>query len=757
MRYFPLLLAAAIACAPVIAHATPQDDIYKAIQADIRNKKYDDATLKAQQTLEDKTLSPADKARFLSIAADAALRQTPAQSEQAKKYYDQIVADDTIANSAKISTYENLANLYIASLSGQYIDKVDVSPANEIMARALALPNLTPTEQAATYSAIGKLYARQARYEDALVAYQKVIALEINDGLKARAWRAMADVEEQRGNGDAALALYRQHNLGNRELYQALKRLGRTDEMVAEISKVLDDPATSDKERWAAFQQLSLTRALVDKYLPKFLETDPNRATILLPSFKLTEVFRNNFYKRFGADEAYLAWAAPILLKAPKLSDKDYAYVTIKYVNALAGLGQGKLVTTAVAAAQQDARLGVADKFWAQLVGVALAGKAADAVKTVQAEKSLPDKEKAQAVLNAAQTVLQAEHNEAARALFAAYESLFVRRPQAQIACAFVENAPFDVGSWLTSPLLKNKNGSAKMDRPYGDNLEFLILTDSSTTGRNTDVASKEVTPDTDSNLHIVSDVRGIHMYFDLRDSQAKEVLDGIARGGSIEMYLAPGQGQAYYCFLPRLPEGQIETGPGSFITMYPNSGWRLPSTQEGTLKSDMHRTENGFGMSLFLSWELFYDKLPKNGDKWQLEAIRWTRSGGFSFGGSESVHNRSSWGDIVFSGLTRENLNEIKRAIVFQAVNKYRSAKKINALAGQWEDSELGDSAFFEAKVKPLFARLDGYAAQVNKEMTAADVETLFKEAVPDWMELNFRVAALRAQYLKNKQLGTS
>jgi hypothetical protein len=161
--------------------------------------------------------------------------------------------------------------------------------------------------------------------------------------------------------------------------------------------------------------------------------------------------------------------------------------------------------------------------------------------------------------------------------------------------------------------------------------------------------------------------------------------------------------------------------------------------------------------MSLFLSWELFYDKLPKNGDKWQLEAIRWTRSGGFSFGGSESVHNRSSWGDIVFSGLTRENLNEIKRAIVFQAVNKYRSAKKINALAGQWEDSELGDSAFFEAKVKPLFARLDGYAAQVNKEMTAADVETLFKEAVPDWMELNFRVAALRAQYLKNKQLGTS
>jgi hypothetical protein len=154
------------------------------------------------------------------------------------------------------------------------------------------------------------------------------------------------------------------------------------------------------------------------------------------------------------------------------------------------------------------------------------------------------------------------------------------------------------------------------------------------------------------------------------------------------------------------------------------------------------------------LSWDTFYDKLPHNGDKWQFEAFRWTRSGGFSFGGSESVHNRSSFGDIVFSGLTPERISAIKRAIVFKAVAKYRAAKGITQPVGNWADPETGDPAFYQTKVEPLLTTLDAYAGKANKDMSAADVETLFREAVPGWMELEYRVAALRAQYLKAKLL---
>jgi hypothetical protein len=63
-----------------------------------------------------------------------------------------------------------------------------------------------------------------------------------------------------------------------------------------------------------------------------------------------------------------------------------------------------------------------------------------------------------------------------------------------------------------------------------------------------------------------------------------------------------------------------------------------------------------------------------------------------------------------------------------------------------------LGDPAFYQSQVASLLARLDAYAARVSKDMTASDVETIFNEAVPGWMELEFQVAALRRQYLENQ-----
>jgi hypothetical protein len=227
--------------------------------------------------------------------------------------------------------------------------------------------------------------------------------------------------------------------------------------------------------------------------------------------------------------------------------------------------------------------------------------------------------------------------------------------------------------------------------------------------------------------------------------------MNGLVGGGAFEMYLAPGEQQAYYTFLTEMPKGGIN--PDDFITMYPNAGFRLPSLKDGTLRTETRATDKGFATHLFLDWQLFYDKLPTNGVKWQFEAIRWTRSGGFSFGGSESVHNRSAWGDVVFSGLSDENLNAIKRRIVFKAVAKYREAKRPVNEIGSWADPDLADPGFYAAKVAPFVAKLDEYAARVTKDMTAADVETLYNEAVPGWMDADFLIQAMRTRYLEEKQ----
>lgn len=771
-RYFPIFLAAAlIISTPFIASAaTPLDELYKTIQTEIREKNFGDAVTKARQALDDKTLSPKDKARFLNAAADASMKQSPTQYAQAKDFYEQIVADSTISNSDKINALNNLANAYISTLAGQYLDRMDLTPANEAVARALKLPNLTAEEQAAALKNIGNLYAREDNIDQAIAAYQQITTLDVSERTKNDAWHSIADIYMQQGANDKAVALYRSHNFDLISLY---KQLGEYDKATQLLTQTLDNSQLADKDRWSAFTKLPCWRRvsgrntpiaflenldniqqLSAKYLPDFLAADPNRASVLLPSFKSVPVFRNSFYDRDIANPSYVAWAAPFLLKAPKLSDKDYALVKTKYINALAALNETKSVADETSNMQHDPRLDKPTQFWAKITNIAFTSKTADAVKAAQAEKALPEKDKAQAILDSAQTALQADNNTTARGLYAAYENLFAPQPQAVIKSTFMDKAPFDVGSWLASPLLKNKNDEAKLDRPYGDNLQFLLATDSSTTGRNIDAASTKSTGDTDTDFHIACDAQGVSFFFNAHDSHAREVLDGLVRGGSIEMYLAPGKDQAYLTYLPRWPSGELAA---NFMTMYPNANFRAPSTEDNTLRYSILPTENGFAVSLFLSWESFYDKLPTDGTKWQFEAIRWTRAGGLSFAGSQSVHNRSSWGDIVFNGLTDKNLTAIKRNILFKALAKYNAAIKITGDAGRWANPELGDPAFYQQDIVPLLRRWEQYASKVNDQMTDADIKVLFQQAVPDWMEINYRIAALRRQYLMDQEMGKS
>lgn len=761
-HYLICLLAMSLAAStPLGAQAaSPQDEVFKAIQSDIRKKDYADAITKAQQALADKTLSPADKARFLNYAADASMKQKPPQYEQAKAFYLQITEDEAMSNTSRINALNDLADLYIATLAGQYLDRMDIAPANAYLDRALKLPNLTPAEQALAFTNIGKLCTRETRYDDAIAAYKSITTLDVNAATKNKAWQAIGDLQASQGKADDAIATYKEHGF---DLVTIYKELGREDLAVAEITKVLDDDSATDKDKWAAFRKLPFwrnrndiegnasSRKFSEKYLPALMQSDAQRAVILLPRVKATPVFRNSFYTRNLANPDFLSWAAPIVLQAPKLSDKDYALVKMKHINALASLGQTQKIVTESAGIQDDARLDKATQFWAKLVNFTFSSKVKNAIAAINEEKQLPEKEKAQAVLDAAQTTLQADKDEAAQALYAAYVGLFIHLPQATIECSFTDNAPFDVGSWQVSSLVKNKKKPAQLDRPYGDNLQLLLATDSSSTGRNVDADNAKTTGDTDTNFYAACDAQGIHLFFDLRDSHVNEVRDGLTRGGSIEMYLAPGKDQAYLTYIPRWPSAEMFT---SFLTMYPNAGFRVPSVKDGSLRYSILPTENGFAMSMFLSWENFYDKLPANGTKWQFEAIRWTRSGGFSFGGSQSVHNRSSWGDIVFDGLSEKNLLAIKRHLIFKALDKYKAAIGLVGVAGKWNDPDLGDPVFYAKDIAPLVARWKEYADKVNGQMSDDDVEMLFQQAVPDWMGADYRIAALRRQYLIEKEL---
>ncbi len=742
-----LVVAVSTAGGSAFGQASPAD-AFKAIQAMVQEKRFDEAIAQIERMLKTPDLHENEKVRFLRFAAETSNRRKA--PEEAVAFFERIVADPGIGNRAKINALQDIANARIAGLAGQDLSDMDLAPAHAVLERAMTFPDLTPEDRAQALKAIGKLFERQDDYDGARETYQRILSLEVNDRSRAEAEKLIADVDAAQGNSAAAIEVYRRHGFDLIDLY---RRIGDDAARRAECERILDDPAAADPARWNAFgklpcwdgqsRDLDAIRQACEKYLPAFMEQDANRALVL----------QRKFNDRSVEDPALVEFAAPLLVQAPRLSDKDYESIQTRRIEALVAQGKTQPAVRAAGEMTGDPRIAPAMRFWAGIVSSVLRSDDIAAVeKFITDEKALPASEKAESILHAARTALRAGDEASARTLHAAYEALLNRPARASIVCAFVPDAPFDVGSWLASPIRKDAASHAKLDRPYGDNLQILLETDSAVTGRNTAAGQKEATGDQDGDLHIACDDEGIHLFLLAHDQRAAEVRNGLVGGGAYEMYLAPGEHQPYFLFLLELPGGELD--PDAFITMYPNARFRLPSKDDGTLRTDTQAVPEGFASHLFLSWELFYDKLPVNGSKWQLDAIRWTRSGGLSFGGSESVHNRSSWGDVVFSGLSDENLTAIKRRILFKAVAKYRKARTSVGPAIGWADPDLGDPAFYRSHVEPLIQRLDAHAAGLSSDLSAEEVDRLYAQAVPEWMELQYHVAALRTHYLQDKHL---
>ena len=171
-----------------------------------------------------------------------------------------------------------------------------------------------------------------------------------------------------------------------------------------------------------------------------------------------------------------------------------------------------------------------------------------------------------------------------------------------------------------------------------------------------------------------------------------------------------------------------------------------------GTLFSESRPTEKGVATYIRVPWEVLHDKLPEQGNKYEFDVLHWA-DGGYSWGGGKSVHNRSSCGDLVFSNMTKENLNSIKRRIVKKAYDECKTQKtgKKNGVIDFWEDPELGDPEFYNASLRKMIEELDAYGKLVKPGMTYDEVELLYEKAVPNWMEIEYVIADLRSKYLND------
>ena len=709
-----------------------------------------EAIAEYQKALAIPELPPSSKIRVLSLYANAYERFTPPKWDDAAALYEQILSEQAASNNDKINTLQKLSKVRIG--------KADLKGAQECLNRAIAIPELKVPEKVNALVNLASFFSSQADYKAARETYQKMLETDGSEQNKIRANKMIAESWASENNFEKAIEIAKQNGYGI-ELASFYQAQGDTKAAETEFLKILGDQQ-DNKLKPEAFNRLvslynttsnfSDAKRNIEAFLPKLSEADPNRPAATLP------LLRNAMEK---GNYEFAVWLSEIIMKAPKLADKDYMLVRLYKINSLGALGKTDEAAQLAEKTAADEKISVANKLRFKLTAVALSssGKPGElkntAAKLVAAIKpdEIKSKEKAEAVLNAAKTALMAGKDSAARELYELHESLFVKETPASYTCEFTDKAPADVTAWLTSPLLKDPKKQAKLNRKYGSNLAFLLETDASTTGRGVSAPGAADNADITTDLYMACDSDGLHFFFMAYDSKVADVKTGLLGGGAYEGYLAPGKGQAYYTFLIDLPAGGLTDG---FSTMYTNHYFRQALKKDDTVKSMTLPTEKGFGTYLFYSWELFYDKLPQNGTKWQFENIRWTRSDGYSWAGSESVHNRSSWGDLIFGGLNEKSLREIKRKLIYKAFAKYKMEKsaKTKGSIDLWQDEELGDPQFYKSALAPLVAKLDEFGKKVTKDMSDADVALLFEQAVPDWMEFRYRAAELRTDYLNNK-----
>ncbi len=708
-------------------------------------------------------LSIVERNRLLTLLAQACQRLPTPDVEKAVAAYTKIIDDPEIGNGHKITALNSVAELQLAAREGDV--HAHAQQAHATLQRALTLPGLTPRDHLTALRYLGALRVKQADYPAARKAYEQMLELDTSEPNRDAVHQLLTATWVAEGNFDAAIAINPGDSriLDRADLYQ---RKGDVEAAQQELRTYLSEAGRNDTVSAGAFSKLLATsiqtarfvsdnhrtdyqtaRKDAETFLPKLMEPDVNRASLLLPLLK--DAMQKKSYE-------VVSWAAPIVMTAQNLRDSDYLACRVYQVNSLAGLGAFEAAAKAADTVATDSKLSAAQRYRFKVTATALratgqTGVLKQALERIPAD-GLTGQEKVDAILYAARSAMLGGKHAVAHELYQAQQAMFAQDPPVSYVCEFMPSAPADVGAWLASPLRSDLATRANLNRKYGSNLAFLLETDASTTGRGaSSEANTGSAADIATDMYATCDPDGIHFFFMAKDSKVDEVRSALLHGGSYEGYLAPGPAKPYYTYLIGLPSGTLSD---SFNTMYSNRQFRQARKDDNTVRSSTQPTQDGFATYLFYDWALFYDHLPANGEAWQFDNIRWTRSGGYSWAGSQSVHNRSSWGDIVFSGLTPNNLRAIKRRLVYKAHARYKLERNANERGAIdfWQDEELGDPEFYNAALAPLVAKLDTYGKKVARDMSDADVDLLFVEAVPEWMEFSYVAAELRKAYLDER-----
>ena len=371
----------------------------------------------------------------------------------------------------------------------------------------------------------------------------------------------------------------------------------------------------------------------------------------------------------------------------------------------------------------------------------------ADADKRFAGDLSAKDRVQQFDVIGSAMNIGRLETH--VRALDAYRNSLYVPAPRRSYTVEFCEKPVVGVGNW---DRLSKKPAEAKMDRTFGGSMDFLE-TDVATGNRGQGIGTEKGKADQPKpSFSAVCDVYGLHIRYYLPTREAREIENGTVGGGSYEGYIAPGEGQPYICLLQDVQSGRLEPYNTAYTTA---NHTRIMEKDTRLHRAQTIYTDDAVISYIFLSWEAYATVIPENGTIWDFENVYWSRTGGDAWNGTESIHGRSTWGQLVFH-LTDKDRAQILKHVLFAIKPQYFSQRwtgsSVEGVADHWKDEEIGDPVFYEESVKPLVEKLDAYLKDLKTDMTDEEAFRLADEVLPAWKNFQYTVGRLREQYLERE-----
>lgn len=564
----------------------------------------------------------------------------------------------------------------------------------------------------------------EADSPEALAAHMKALSEDQNIGLGDRF------IMLQRFGGDALARDF------------AIRILEDPKRDINDKNYVLNHQTSSDMDRG----NYTAALALADRFLPGLRQLSPDRFTAFYRGMLGGDFNRCNVG---SSGKVYFE-----LLKRAHAEVPNDLEVTKRLFHAyvknaeLSPARQLAPVLLASGKLQPDERMNL------ELVNAVLNGKNAKlklARLGVAGFDALPAPERAAKMLVTARAAMDLKFFDTARSIYAERNALVKQPAKPSVHCTFVENSPKTTTAFLASGYFQNPANRAVLNRKYGSNLNTLLETDSALTGRKV-TAGGAAAPEP-TVFSVLCDVEGVHLFFQMPCSdraRMARIRDGFDAIGGFEMYLTTGFYSPYNCFLIDFPPNE---NFASFETQYPNAHHRGISPANKNLRISSEMTDGAMLAMISIDWSaLAPDSIPVDGTVWEFEPLHW-ENGGWSWGGSESVHNRSSFGHLVFANLTPENRTKIMRRLLVKAKNVWdHENSTLGGLVEHWRDPELGDVEFYRRTVRPFKEKFDAYAAAIKPDMTDAEVNRVFDEAYAVLNNANFVMQEMRTKYLEAK-----